>query len=81
MNHLFNHFLRHQTITNIQWHKFFIDWKNNSSTIIELYSSLTALYPLQYVFKDRELRAWKAMLKAAGCHEITPFTNNKSNVN
>jgi hypothetical protein len=81
MNHLYNHFLRRQTISNIQWHKFFIDWKNDSCTIIEFYNSITALYPSQYTFKDRELRAWKAMLKAAGCHEITPFTKDESKVN
>src|SRR5581483_8818036 len=71
MNHLYNYFLHRQTISNIQWHEFFIDWKNSSCTIIELYNSLTALYPSQYKFKDCELRAWKAMLKATGCHEIT----------
>ena len=81
MNHLYNYFLRRQTISNVQWHEFFIDWKNNPCTIIELYSSLTALYPPQYNFKDRELRAWKSMFKAAGCHEITPFTKDKSKVN
>jgi len=81
MNHLYNYFLRCQTISNIQWHEFFIDWKNSSCTIIELYNSLTALYPSQYKFKDRELFAWKAILKATGCHEITPFTKDESKVN
>ena len=73
MNYLYNHFLCRQTISNIQWHQFFIDWQNNPCTIIEFHNSITALYSPQYTFKDRELRAWKAMLKAAGCHEITPF--------
>ena len=81
MNHLFNHYLRRCTISNIQWHEFFIDWKNNPSTIIELHSSLRALYPSKHNFKDRELQAWKAMLKAAGCHEITPFKDDQSKVN
>jgi len=81
MNHLYNYFLRRQTISNVQWHEFFIDWKNNPCTIIELYSSLIALYPPQYNFKDHELRVWKSMFKAAGCHEITPFTKDKSKVN
>ena len=40
-----------------------------------------ALYPSQYKFKDRELFAWKAILKATGCHEITPFTKDESKVN
>ncbi|CAG8782562.1 13044_t:CDS:2, partial [Dentiscutata erythropus] len=38
------------------------------------------LYPQQYIFKDHELRAWRALLKAASCHEITLFTNNKSKI-
>ncbi|CAG8671346.1 15075_t:CDS:2, partial [Cetraspora pellucida] len=45
MNHLYNYFLHHYTISNIQWHKFFIDWKNSSSTIIEFHNSLELLYP------------------------------------
>ncbi|CAG8828725.1 25088_t:CDS:2, partial [Racocetra persica] len=49
-----------------------------SSTIIEFHNSIALLYPQQYIFKDRELRAWRALFKAAGCHEITLFTNNKS---
>ena len=81
MNHIYNHYLRRQTISKIQWHEFFINWKNDPCTIIEFYSSITALYPSQYTFKDRELRAWKAMLKAVGCHEITPFTKDESKVN
>ncbi|RIA88145.1 hypothetical protein C1645_826791 [Glomus cerebriforme] len=31
-------------------------------------------------FKDCELQAWKAMLKVAGYHEITPFTKNESKI-
>lgn len=80
MNHLYNYHLRRQTISNIEWHQFFIKWKENPSTIIEFYSSLKDLYPLEYVFKERELRAWRAMLKAAGCHDITPFGKDESKV-
>ncbi|CAG8730379.1 7183_t:CDS:2, partial [Racocetra persica] len=65
INHLYNHFFHRHTISNIQWHKFFIDWKNSSSTIIEFHNSIVLLYPQQYIFKDRELRAWRALLKAA----------------
>ncbi|CAH1770920.1 3501_t:CDS:2, partial [Entrophospora sp. SA101] len=31
-------------------------------------SLLAELYPSGYTFKERELRAWRAMLKAASCH-------------
>lgn len=80
MNHLYNYHLRRQTKSDIQWHQFFIRWKNNSSTIIEFNSLLAELYPSGYTFKERELRAWKAMLKAAGCHNVTPFEDNESKV-
>ena len=80
MNHLYNYHLCCQTISNIEWHQFFIKWKENPSTIIEFYSSLKDLYPSEYVFKERELRAWRAMLKAAGCHNVTPFESDESKV-
>ncbi|CAJ0840315.1 13636_t:CDS:10 [Entrophospora sp. SA101] len=57
---------------------FFIRWKNNSSTIIEFNSLLAELYPSGYTFKEHELRAWRAMLKAAGCHNVTPFEDDES---
>jgi hypothetical protein len=81
MSHLYNHYLRRQTISNIQWHQFFINWKESPSTIIEFSSFLAEIYPPEHVFNDRELRAWRAMLKAAGCHDVTPFKKDESKVN
>ena len=80
MNHLYNYYLRRQTKSDILWHQFFITWKNNPSTIIEFSSSLAKLYPPEYAFKERELRAWRAMLKAAGCHNVTPFESDESKI-
>ncbi|RIB04326.1 hypothetical protein C2G38_2222664 [Gigaspora rosea] len=59
------------------------DWTNDnvitkSTGIIELHSALRDLYPTGYEVKDRELRAWKAMLKNIRCTEITPFGKEES---
>ncbi|CAG8671197.1 10207_t:CDS:2, partial [Gigaspora rosea] len=48
------------------------------SPIIELREKLNQLYPPQYVFNERELCAWKTMLKASGCTNITPFKKDDS---
>ncbi|RHZ49726.1 hypothetical protein Glove_515g4 [Diversispora epigaea] len=53
-------------------------WLNQHSTIIELHGKLKKLYPPNYILDDRELRAWKTMLKAVGCINITPFGKNES---
>ncbi|RIB05182.1 hypothetical protein C2G38_2220385 [Gigaspora rosea] len=31
------------------------------------------IYPPNYIVKDRELRAWKALLRHTGCTNVTPF--------
>ncbi|UZO14704.1 uncharacterized protein OCT59_006153 [Rhizophagus irregularis] len=40
--------------------------------------TLANLYPSEYEFSDRELRAWKTTLRAAGCHNITPWSSHES---
>ncbi|CAG8786956.1 11995_t:CDS:2, partial [Gigaspora rosea] len=59
------------------------DWTNNniitkSTGIIELHSALRNLYPTGYEVKDRELQAWKAILKNGRYTEITPFGKKES---
>jgi hypothetical protein len=53
---------------------------NDKKTIIEITSALKKIYPPNYEFKEREMRAWKAMLSHAGCTNITPFANDISTV-
>ena len=38
------------------------------------------IYPIDYQIQDKELRAWKAMFKACGCTNVTPFTKEKSDI-
>ncbi|RHZ48652.1 hypothetical protein Glove_543g12 [Diversispora epigaea] len=80
MQILWNYHLRKFTLASIQWNQFFISWYNEQKSIIELITSLKKLYPPNYIFKEREMRAWKAMLSHAGCTNITPYTKKISNV-
>ncbi|RIB20501.1 hypothetical protein C2G38_2179132 [Gigaspora rosea] len=61
----------------INWYSVFINWLDQS-TIMELYSILEKIYPCNYKFSKREIRAWHAMFKATGCSPITLFSHNES---
>ncbi|CAG8675684.1 27092_t:CDS:2 [Dentiscutata erythropus] len=65
MTKLYNHHLHKYTISAINWYSVFINWLDQS-TIIELYSILEKIYPSNYNFSEREIRAWHAMFKATG---------------
>ena len=42
------------------------------SNIIELYTHVGKIYDSNHEFQERELRAWRAMFRSAGCTDITP---------
>ena len=50
-------------------------------TIIDLKSNLRMIYPQNYTFGEREFGAWRAMLRASGCTNVTPWTLDESEVN
>ncbi|RIB22475.1 hypothetical protein C2G38_2173859 [Gigaspora rosea] len=50
----------------------------NNIPILELREKLQQLYPSQYVFSERKLCAWRTLLKASGCTNITPFKRDQS---
>ena len=68
-------------IAEINWYRFFVSWKEQQSTIIELTAHIKSIYPEDYVFTDREFRAWKAMMRKVGCTEISPYKRIESKVN
>ncbi|CAB4490494.1 unnamed protein product [Rhizophagus irregularis] len=72
------HLKRQTTILDLNWHKFFIEWKEQESNIIEFMAHLKPLYPPNYEFNDRELRAWRLMMKSVGCTNIMPYKKEKS---
>ncbi|GBB90470.1 hypothetical protein RclHR1_17450001 [Rhizophagus clarus] len=93
-NQLFEEFYRSDT--NSVWEKIGIlkewlgvtlfgldnsnEWKDNDCQIIELHSRLGLLYPKDYIFSEREIRAWRAILHATGCINITSFDKGESEV-
>src|ERR1044072_7740281 len=46
----FEQHLKRRTIADLNWHKFFIKWKEQESNIIELMMHLNPLYPPNYEF-------------------------------
>ena len=80
MKNLYDYNLKRRAFANIEWHKFFTNWLEKESTVIELFSQLEIIYQKNYAIKERELYAWQAMLRASGCHNITPWTQDESKV-
>ena len=80
MQALWNYHLRKFTLASIQWNEFFIKWYNETKTVIELTTSLKKIYPPDYIFNEREMRAWRTMLSHAGCVNITPYAKKISPV-
>ena len=80
MNNLYQYHLRHQSLANINWYNLFIRWNQNENNIIELNSELKLLYPPDYKFSNREIGAWFSMLRATGCSNITPWSQNESEI-
>ncbi|CAG8666372.1 16494_t:CDS:2, partial [Dentiscutata heterogama] len=78
MKFFFDYHLKRRTLADINWHTLFLNWHKDQNNIIELYSSLESLYPPDYQFSDREIGAWHAMLRACGCHNVTPWTPEES---
>ncbi|PKY37420.1 hypothetical protein RhiirA4_450272 [Rhizophagus irregularis] len=75
---LWNYHLRKFTLASIQWNEFFIKWYNEIKRVIELITSLKKIYLPDYIFNEREMRAWRAILNHAGCVNITPYTKEIS---
>ena len=80
MKKLYDYHLKRRTIANLNWHQFFLDWLEQESPIIELYSQLQILYPKNYQFSGRELRAWQFMLRDVGTYNVNPWSNKESEV-
>ena len=78
MKPIFNYHLKRRTLVNIDWHGFFAE---SNVTIIDLKSNLRMIYPQNYTFGEREFGAWRAMLRASGCTNVTPWTLDESEVN
>lgn len=81
MEHLFKLYLKKVASGSVEeWHQVFWNWRQQKSNIIELYSHISKIYNPNHKFNERELRAWRAMFRAAGCTNITPCDKEISNV-
>jgi hypothetical protein len=75
---VFSYHLKRRTSIHVDWHNFLRKWQEQG-TIIELYSDLKQSYPTNYQLSERELNAWRIMLRSIGCHNIT-FLKQESKV-
>jgi hypothetical protein len=80
MEQIYRYHLQKRTCSQVNWYLLFQKWKENDCQIIELHSQLVLLYPSGHIFSERETRAWRATLRAAGCVNITPFDKEESEV-
>ncbi|CAG8793111.1 15598_t:CDS:2, partial [Racocetra persica] len=55
----------------INWQSLFYNLCNQKSTVIQFPYILQNIYPTEYEFQDKELRAWRAMFFACECINIT----------
>lgn len=78
MEPLYLYHLKSRTLADVDWYKLFKNWSLQSSNIIEIQSELSCIYPSDYIFNDREYRAWRSLIKAAGGTNITPFNKKES---
>jgi len=73
MEHLFQLHLKRVACGSVEeWHQIFQNWIQQKSNIIELYTHISKIYNPNHEFRERELRGWRAMFRAAGCTNITP---------
>ena len=78
LDQVFNAHIKSRKITTsilVNWHQLFYNWKQQSSGIILFPDILKQIYPSDYIFDSNTLRAWKAMFRACGSRDITPFKN------
>lgn len=80
MKSLFDFHLKRRTIANISWYQLFVKWEEQGSPLIELYNELNKIYDKNHEFSTRELSAWQTFLRAAGAHNISPWTSNECQV-
>ena len=57
MEQIFKYHLQKRTYSQVNWYLLFQEQKENNCQIIELHSWLDLLYPDDYIFSEREIRA------------------------
>ncbi|RIB20254.1 hypothetical protein C2G38_2179782 [Gigaspora rosea] len=57
-----------------------INGEEQNSSIIQFSLILQSIYPSEYQFHDKELRAWRAMFLACRCTNVTPISKKESSI-
>lgn len=78
MEHLYELYLKRNIRRSVEWRQVFQNWMQQKSHIIKLYTHFCEIYDLDYKFQERELHAWRMMLRATGCTNITPYNKDVS---
>ena len=78
MEHLYALYLKRNIRRSVEWCQVFQNWIQQKSNIIELYAHFGKIYDLDYEFQERELHAWRMMLRATGCTNITSYNKDIS---
>ncbi|RIB19428.1 hypothetical protein C2G38_2036057 [Gigaspora rosea] len=65
---IFNRHIKSRKISNVvaHWPLLFCNWHKQKSSVIQFPDILHEIYPSDYSFQDKELRAWRAMFVACG---------------
>ena len=76
---VFKRYIKTRKILNTfsNWQTLFTDWYEQTNTIIQFPTILYQIYPDNYQFQEKELSAWRAMLHASGCTNITLSTKKQ----
>ncbi|GET51064.1 hypothetical protein GLOIN_2v1767205 [Rhizophagus irregularis DAOM 181602=DAOM 197198] len=79
LNLIFEQNIKKRKIANTfsDWSNLFTNWYKQTNTIIQFPAILFQIYPENYQFQEKELGAWRAMLRASGCINITPFSKKQ----
>lgn len=81
LDQLFNQNVRKRKIglaALLDWKAMFQNLLEQDSTIFEFNQVMNIIYSSNYKLQDKDIRAWKAMLQASGCTNITPYSNKES---
>ena len=80
LQNVYQYHLKKRIKADINWRGLLQRWQDQGSHIIELTGYLKDIYPIGYIINERELTAWRCMLRHIGCTSIIPCSNRESKV-
>ncbi|RIB00564.1 hypothetical protein C2G38_2233836 [Gigaspora rosea] len=79
---VFNRHIKSRKIPSpmASWPTLFYIWSQQKSSVIQFPLILQSIYEPNYIFQEKELRAWHAMFTACGCTNVTPVSEELSSI-